>query len=348
MSATVTYSCPNCDAGLYFSPDKNSFCCEFCLSEFTKEQLDETASAEKAAARAKENEAFNEQMLEYHCERCGADIIADSATAATECYYCHQPVLLVGKLTGALKPSKIIPFAFSRDQAKERFLAFVKKHRFLPSDYYSPEQLEHIRQVYYPFWVTDADVFSTYRTVGHRTTSWREGDYICTKTSRYDVERAGEIHLEDIVTSALSTEDTRMLEGVLPFPSDAHVDFEMPYLLGSVAKKRDTEREALSERVRKKMEQHAHTLLSGTVRGYEGYTPPQTSLSVRSSHWEYTLLPIYVLTYRKQEKKTYVFAMNGHTGKIYGELPISWKKLLILFASVFGAVFLSLLVLLGL
>ena len=27
-------------------------------------------------------------------------------------------------------------------------------------------------------------------------------------------------------------------------------------------------------------------------------------------------------------KKTYVYAVNGHTGKIYGELPISFKKLI--------------------
>lgn len=345
----VTYSCPNCDAGLLFDPDEDCFSCEFCLSKFTKEELDATASAQKAAKHAEENEAFNEHMREYHCQNCGADIIADEGTAATECYYCHQPVILVGKLTGALKPSKIIPFAFSRDEAKAKLLTFVKKHKFLPRDYYSPEQLEHIQQVYYPFWVTDADVFSTYDTIGHRSTSWREGDYVYTKTSRFRIERAGEIHMEDIVSSALSTGDTKMLEGILPFPSDVHRPFDMAYLSGSVAKKRDTEREALSESVREKMREHARTLLDRTVSGYEGYTPPSTSLSVRSSHWEYTLMPVYILTYRKEKKnKTYVFAMNGHTGKIYGELPLSWKKLLILFGGIFAGVFLALLLLLGL
>ena len=29
---TVSYKCPNCDAGLLFSAEKQKFVCEFCLS----------------------------------------------------------------------------------------------------------------------------------------------------------------------------------------------------------------------------------------------------------------------------------------------------------------------------
>ena len=40
-------------------------------------------------------------------------------------------------------------------------------------------------------------------------------------------------------------------------------------------------------------------------------------------------MPIWILTYKK-DKKTYVYAMNGSTGKIYGELPVSpWKLALL-------------------
>jgi hypothetical protein len=39
-------------------------------------------------------------------------------------------------------------------------------------------------------------------------------------------------------------------------------------------------------------------------------------------------MPIWMLNY-VTPKKIYKYAMNGYTGKIYGELPISIKKLLI-------------------
>ena len=347
MSATVSYPCPCCDAGLIFSPDKDLFACEFCLSEFTKAELDATASAKRAEEKAAENEHFNEQMLEYHCPSCGAEVIADTETTSTHCYYCHNPIVLVGKLKGAHRPTKIVPFAFSREVAKKKMLEFVKKYKFLPRDYYSPDQIDKITGVYYPFWVTDADVTGSYRTTAHRSTSWRSGDYIYTKISNYNVERDGKIHFEDIVSNALSTEDTKMLEGVLPFPSDSHRDFDMAYLLGTVSKKRDTERDALSSSVREKIHRHATTLFDNTVTGYEGRKPPTTSVNILSSHWEYTLMPVWTLTYREKRGKTYLFAMNGHTGKIYGELPVSLWKLLILFGSVLLAVALALFFLLG-
>ena len=40
-------------------------------------------------------------------------------------------------------------------------------------------------------------------------------------------------------------------------------------------------------------------------------------------------MPIWILTYKKGGK-TYTFAMNGYTEKIYGELPISKLKLWLL------------------
>ena len=40
-------------------------------------------------------------------------------------------------------------------------------------------------------------------------------------------------------------------------------------------------------------------------------------------------MPIWILNY-KRRGKNYTYAMNGSTGKIYGELPISIPKLSIL------------------
>ena len=32
--ATMNYKCPNCDGPLTFNPDKQLFCCDYCLGEF--------------------------------------------------------------------------------------------------------------------------------------------------------------------------------------------------------------------------------------------------------------------------------------------------------------------------
>ena len=326
MDTTLTYKCPNCDAGLRFDAESARFVCDFCISSFTEEELDKTAAGKRAEEREREDGAFAGSVNEYHCPSCGAEVVADKSTAADFCYYCHNPVVLADRVSGVLTPSKIIPFKLDKAAASESFLRFAKKKWFVPNDYFAPERSDKMVGIYYPFWVTDADAFASLSAVGHKVRSWRTGNYRYTETSHFAVRRSGEIHFEDITNSAISTEDKKMLEGILPYPIDEHIDFEMPYLQGFLAKKRDIERESLSVPVREQMTAYSETLLSDTVNGYASVDSKKTDLTLTRSRWDYTLMPIWILTY-KRKGKNYTYAMNGSTGKVYGELPVSALKL---------------------
>ncbi len=334
MNSTVTYKCPNCGAGLIFDAESQNFICEFCISSFTEPELEKTDAAERAARAEAEDKEFSEQVNAYTCESCGAQIIAEKNTVADFCYYCHNPIVLSGEIAGVHKPSKLIPFKFDKEEAKNIFLRYVKKKRFLPGDYFAPEQADKILGVYYPFWVVDADTNAGLNATGKKVRTWRSGNYRYTETSIFNIQRAGDIHFEDISASAISNEDKEMLEGILPYPSNEHIDFSIPYLQGYIAKKRDIDREALAEEVKGRMNSYAETLLRGTVNG--GYSSLETNnlaLGMRSCNWQYTLFPIWILNYQRKGKN-YTYAMNGSTGKIYGRLPISIPKLSILFGAV--------------
>ena len=336
--STVTYQCPNCSAGLIFDANKQSFYCEFCLTDFDEATIMGATSKAEAHKHEREEEQFSQHMLEYHCPNCGAVIAADESTAADYCYYCHSPVVLTGKLSGQFKPHKVIPFKFDKAAAEEKFLKFATKKWFVPNRFFAKEQTEKITGIYFPFWVTDADTESNMRAKATKVRVWRLGNTEYTETSKYDIFRRGDIHFEDIVTSAFSEENKKMLEGILPYPSDSLIDFSMPYLLGFHAKKRDIERESINGEVRTRMNGYAEQLLRGTVKGYNAVTNVQTNVDIKLSHWDYTLMPIWILTYIKKGKtkekdKVYTFAMNGYTEKIYGELPISFAKIGILFGS---------------
>ena len=342
MSATITFHCPNCDAGLLFQADKGNFACEFCLSEFTREELDSTSASERAEVETERSEEYSSHLHGYHCENCGAEVICEEHTSATFCYYCHNPVVLVGEVSGELLPRKIIPFKFDKKGATERFLEFAKKHKFVPRDYCDEKQIDKITGVYFPFWVTDADVSASYRTTARRSRSWRQGDYIYTEVSHFNIQRRGDIHFEDVVSSALTTEDSAMLEGVMPYPQGAHIDFDMAYLHGYFAKRRNAEKEEFYNSVREKMTKGSTTLFRQTISGYTSVDTGNCDLTIHKSDWSYTLMPVWTMTYTNKKGKTYLYAMNGYTGKIYGELPISWPKLIALCAGVFAGIFLVL------
>lgn len=217
------------------------------------------------------------------------------------------------------------------------FLGYAKSKFFCPRDYFSEENSEKISGVYYPFWVADADAEARLDATAFRVRTWCGGDYQYTETSRFDVKRGGNVHFEDITVSAISSEDKKMLEGILPYPKNEHIDFSIPYLQGFVAKKRDLERDDVSDEVKERMRGYSESMLRDTINGYTSVETDSTTLSLGSSHWESALMPIWILTYKKGER-TYVYAMNGATGKIYGELPLSPIKLALLGALTFIAV----------
>lgn len=45
----VSYKCPNCGAELEFDPKTQKFGCEYCSSQFTKEELDRIRPEPEAA-----------------------------------------------------------------------------------------------------------------------------------------------------------------------------------------------------------------------------------------------------------------------------------------------------------
>jgi DNA-directed RNA polymerase subunit RPC12/RpoP len=349
---TLSYLCPNCGAGLEFDAEKQKFACEFCLSDFDESEL--SAPDEDVLNKIKEDsEEYCSSMNEYYCPSCGAEVISDETAVSGICAFCQNPIVLRGKLEGQLRPDKIIPFAFDKNEAENRFKAFTKGKLFLPKNFTSREHISMIQGIYYPFFVTDADTTSSANGSAKRIRKWTSGETEYTEVSNFKIERAGNIHFEDIVTSAIHESsskegldkgidiekiDKAMLEGVLPYPSDSLKDFSMPYLLGFKAKKRNIERNDLGEEVSGRMHSYARTLLTSTVGSYSSVDLDDTQVKVLNCNWEYALMPIWMLTYKTKKGKLYTFAMNGHTGKIYGELPISYAKLAILFASLTAAI----------
>ncbi len=337
MEQTIAYQCPNCGATLAFDAEKQAFACAFCLSEFDEAAVKEANSEEARREAEAERESYNAQMQAYQCSNCGAEIMADEHTAASECCFCHSPVVLMGRLTGEMKPQKIVPFRYGREEAKAKFFKFAKKKWFVPNHFFAENQVDKITGIYYPFWITDADAEGGMQAKAHRLRVWRVGNVEYTETSNFRVHRRGNIHFEDITSSAFSQADKKMLEGILPYPSDALQNFSMPYLSGFIAKKRDMERESLNDEIRERMLNYTEQLLRRTVNGYDGLSVEERSLRVHACHWEYSLLPLWILTYIDKKGKTYTYAMNGHTGKVYGELPVSFWKLAALFGAVTAA-----------
>ena len=352
MAPVVTYKCPNCGGELTFDPSAQRFSCQYCSSSFTELELRgqaaETADAadQTAQEEAKSESGGNEkeEAAVFICPSCGAEIVTDSTTAATTCYYCHNPVVLSGRLDGAFRPEKVIPFRIGREEAVGRFLSWVKKKKFVPKAFFSQAQLETITGVYYPYWMIDCTVDAAMEASAQRVKVWRTGDIEYTQTSFYRLSRAGKIQYSDLLKNALSKADRDFAEGIQPFDAQAVQNFSMAYLSGFQAEKRDVEEEAAFQQARQEIEGYTQSLLRGTMNGYSAVQPLNSKAQVEAKESHYLLLPVWTLTYHRNGKM-YYYVMNGQNGKVCGKLPVSWKRLTVLFGSV--TVVLSALLMLG-
>lgn len=336
--AVITYKCPNCGGGLIFDPQSQKFKCEYCLSGFSEEELKKTADSQSEAAQPRPS------MAVYACPSCGAEIVAEETTAATFCYYCHNPVVLSGKLDGDYEPDSVIPFELDRTEAEKRFKEWIRGKRYVPGDFYSPKQIECLEGIYYPYWTYSCRVAGKLRAEGIRQKSTVSGSVRYVETSRFDVERKGTMEIDHVARMALKKADRQLSERVLPFDMEKLRPFSAGYLSGFRAERRDREQTEFTDEVENEVRSFAEESLRSSVSGYAQVEVREHAEELQNETWNYSLFPVWVMTYKdKRSDKIYYFAMNGQNGKICGVLPVDYKRLAVLFASIFFPMLLLLL-----
>lgn len=329
--ATVTYKCPSCGGGLAFDPAIQNYKCEYCLSEFSQEQLD------LMMPQAASDQAAPEQTaLLYSCPSCGAEIVTDETTAATFCFYCHNPVVLSGKLEGKYRPDFVLPFVLEKEKAVKIFTDWIGKKRYVPKAFFSKDQIETMTGVYFPYWLYSCQVDGRIDAEGTKLKTWVMGNLRYTETQKFDVSRAGRMKVEHVTRNALKKADKRLVEGVLPFEMNEMKPFSMGYLSGFLAEKRDMNQQEFEPEVEEEMKAYAVSSLQNSVSGYHSVSVRSNDTTIDEAEWRYALMPVWTLTYKdKKTDRIYYFACNGQTGKICGELPVDMAKLAGLFAAVF-------------
>lgn len=353
--AIISFKCPNCDGELIFDPKTQKYKCEYCNSLFSQEELDamnpasatetmgqdvnDAGQEQEATERAQRAEGSGEEnaggassageAVHYSCPSCGAEIITDATTAATFCYYCHNPVVLSGRLSGEFLPNKIIPFEVTREAAEKGFLDYVGKKKFVPKAFFHKKQIETMTGVYFPYWLYDVELEGNMQAAAHNIRVWRTGDVEHTETKHYAIDRAGEVELSNLPENALKKANAKLAEGVLPYRFEKMKDFHMGYLSGFLAERRDIAREEVQGKLQAEMRKSAETLMRETIKGYSSVSVQNTNFHAKHENWVYVLLPVWTITYKGRDGKIYYYSMNGQTGEVCGELPIDHGKVAI-------------------
>lgn len=337
--AVISFKCPNCDGELIFDPATQKYKCEYCNSLFLQAELDAMQPAAESEKRREETQTAEipeeaaekatdaGEAVRYTCPSCGAEILTDATTAATFCYYCHNPVVLSGKLEGEYLPDKILPFEITREAAEKSFLEYVGQKKFVPKAFFQKKQIERMTGVYFPYWLYEAELEGNMQCEARDIRIWRNGDHEYTQTKYYAIQREGDVILRNLPESALQKANARLANGVMPYAFERMKDFHMGYLSGFLAERRDIAQENVQEKMRGEMRESAEQMLRETVDGYDAVSVRSVNFRAEKENWAYVLLPVWTITYKGKNGKIYYYSMNGQTGKVCGELPLDHGRL---------------------
>lgn len=346
MASQVTnYQCPGCTAPLRFSPEQGKVVCDYCESTYDASEIEALYREKDARAAEAQPESHWEpagagqrweaDMRGYNCPSCGAELICDENTAATCCPYCGNPAIIAGKVGGGLKPDYVIPFALDKAAAVTALKNHYKGKFLLPRAFSRENQVEKVQGVYVPFWLLDGQVEADLTFAAQRVHVVTRGDERITTTEHFRVRRCGTIPFTKVPVDASSKMPDDYMDAVEPYDYRALQPFSNAYLPGYLADKFDVPLEECAKRVNTRMENTAVEALEETVLGYSSRILTGKRVCTRRGRVAYAMMPVWLLSTRWKDRN-YLFAMNGQTGKIVGDLPMDQGRLWATFGAIAG------------
>jgi len=339
---SVSYKCLNCGGPLEYQAGSTTVTCPYCDTQYDIQKLEETyAKQQEAAAKAQEakekkwntEEAGSEWSVEeaqlmkaFTCSSCGAEIVTDENTIATECCYCGNPTMLPSRFDGNLKPDYILPFEKSKEDAIAAMKEYYKGKVLLPDAFTNENRLQEIQGLYVPFWLFDSGVEAVASFNATTSVAFDNGEALVTETSHYKCNRSGTAQFSMIPVDGSSKMDDNYMDSIEPFDYSKLQPFTTAYMPGYLADKYDEDAEACAPRADARMAASMQKVMEEQVTGYETCTLEDCQVGKTEGKVRYCLAPVWILT-TQYEGKPYTFMMNGQTGKFIGSLPIDNGKL---------------------
>jgi hypothetical protein len=276
----------------------------------------------------------------FRCQNCGAEVQVDPDQRSYTCAFCESTyvVELPADRAARQRPEFVIGFAVTQEQAADKYDKWIKAGGwFRPGDLARAKVEERLRGVYLPFWsfsMLSQSRFSasigeywwrteTYTTVenGKTVTKTRQ----VRETEWWPLSGKHHRYYSGYLVSGSRGLPQQYADSIQPFQTAAMKRYQPFFLAGWLAEEYSIERDAAEQRCREEFERWAHEHVNAFLPG-DTSSGLVCSTEFSDINSDLILLPIYLLTYRYQQK-VFRFLINGQTGRVYGEKPLSWQRI---------------------
>ena len=293
------FACPKCGARMVFDGDGRTLVCEHCSRNqvlgSAAPQFEQDFILAMATGLGHRRPVA---VRTFNCQGCGSQFILPPQEISVVCAYCASPLVVTGTKE-LVEPDSIIPMAFNQHQAALYLVKWVEKRKIKFEG-----QVQAPRGLYLPVWTFDilgAVPWSgtVYRDKRQVAVSGEEG------VSFNDIVVPGAAKLADLLPKIMPGYDT----------SNAPA-YDPRYLSGWPAEVYEMAMSDASLEARKQAVALTRTRIDSEKGHISNLNYSTSNLSILS--FKLVLIPLWYTTYIS-EGRTFRVAINGQTGKVYGE-----------------------------
>ena len=336
MDLTEVFKCPECSGELKYNIPEQRLLCSFCSKRFTPEEYEKTVSG---AASQESSSSGPEQAKFTACPHCGSRISRGALRASASCPICFEPLNTAnppGDSNLRPEPDFILPFLQDREDFGRNFRKILRERDFVPDSFMKTADAP-LQALYVPFYLFDEAMSGsaayraeqiTYIPGGRGPGSYRH--------MVLQGHAAGQQYYFNVPASAAGSLEPAITQSLEPFFCEDARPFSKAYGAGLHAQ--------VLENSRQDGYREARGRITASFDRFLTKAELYTLIKVNSNDYHevpekvsYAWFPVWFMecTWQRQPWRIY---MNGQTGKIVANIPVStgkefaWMASLLLFS----------------
>ena len=340
VSALRKHPCPECGGDAEWNPSKQALACPYCGTvlpwsagqEQLRAAIAEHALEEALAKVPTEGRGLKDDKKSVKCESCQAISIFDGTRVAQRCDFCGSPSIVpVENLQDLITPESLLPAVIPATQVRDNLRQWYGSRWFAPNKLKKAALTDTLHGIYLPYWTFDAHAFSDWSAESgyyyYVSVSDGKGGTTQERRTRWE-NSSGSVRNffdDDLVPGTVGVH-LKLLRKVEPFPTlDQLKPYEPAYVRGWTVERYQVDLRKASDTNRSQMDDTMYRLCQRDVPG-DTHRGLQVSTTYQSRTFKHILVPVWLATYT-YGRKSFQVVVNGFTGNMAGEHPLSWVKI---------------------
>jgi hypothetical protein len=340
ITARDKFPCPACGAQAEWHPGKQKLVCPFCGTEAPYQvdastgRIQELDLVTALRELPDDERGWQTARRTVRCQSCNAVMVFDPARVGQNCEFCGSPALVpYDELKAPIRPQSLLPFKVPETQVREQIRRWYASKWLAPGKLKTRALVDTVHGVYLPYWTFDARVVcpwraesghyyftnETYRDQQGRTQT-RQVRHVRWQPASGRVEH----FFDDEPVPGSRGVRRDLLEAIQPFPTQELVPYDAAMLSGFVVEHYQVVLLDAAQQSEEQMLARLRILCAREIPG-DTYRNLEIFPEFSGRTFKHVLVPVWLLTY-DYRSKPYQVLVNGYTGQMQGDYPISaWK-----------------------